>query len=80
MPLLVSYFVSLTPPRSAERRTTPAEPRTVFIETRPTAAVDTPLGQARCRDSVGLVGDLRPEVLLGGIDAYHKRMFAGSIR
>ena len=50
-----------------------------FIETCPTAAVETPLGQARCRDSVDLVGDLRPEVLLGCTDDYHQRMFVGSL-
>ena len=65
---------------SAIRRRGSAEPRTVFLETRPTAAIDTPLGQSQCRDSVDLVGDLRPEDLLCGIDDYQQRMFVGSIR
>ena len=65
---------------SAKRRRASAEPRTVFLETRPTAAIDTPLGQSKCRDSMDLVGDLRLEVLLRGIDDYQQRMFVGSIR
>ena len=65
---------------SAKRRRASAEPRKVFLKTRPTAAIDTPLGQSQCRDSVDLVGDLRPEVLLRGIDEYQQRMFLGSIR
>ena len=64
---------------SAKRRRASAEPRTVFLETRPTAAFDTPLGQCQCRDSMDVVGDLRPEVLLRGIDDYQQRMFVGSI-
>ena len=67
-------------PLSAKRRCASAEPRTVFLETRPTAAIATPLGQSQCRDSVDLVGDFRPEALLRGIDDYQQRMFAGSIR
>ena len=55
---------------SAKRRRATAEPRTVFLETRPTAAIDTPLGQSQCRDSMDLVGDLRLEFLLRGIDDY----------
>ena len=66
--------------RRAEHRGASAERRPVFIETCPTAAVDMPLDQARCRDSVDLVGDRRPEVLLCCIDDYHQRMFVGSIR
>ena len=66
---------------SAKRTRAPAEPRTaVFLEPRPTAAVDTPLGQSQCRDSMDLVGDLRPEVPLRSIDDYQQRMFVGSIR
>ena len=65
---------------SARRRRASAEPRTVFLETRPNAAIDTPLGQCQCRDSVDLVEDLRPEVLLRGIDDYQQRLLVGSIR
>ena len=65
--------------RRAERRGASAERRPVFIKTCPTAAVDTPLNQAQCRDSVTLVGDLRPEVLLGCLDylssAYVRRQY-----
>ena len=64
----------------AERKGASAERCPVFIKTCPTAAVDTPINQAQCRDSVDLAGDFRPEVLLGCLDAYHQRMFVGSIR
>ena len=56
--------------RRAEHRGASAERRSVYIKTCPTAAVDTPLNQAQCRDSVDLVGDLRPEVFLGCLDGY----------
>ena len=62
-------------PLSAKRRRASAEPRTVFLETRPTAAIDTPLGQSQCKDNVALVGDLRPEVLLRGIDDYQQHIY-----
>ena len=66
--------------KKAERRGASAERRPVFIKPCPTAVVDTPSNQAERRDSVDLVGDLRPEVLLGRFDDYHPRMFVGSIR
>ena len=65
---------------SAKRRRASAEPSTVFLETCPTAAIDTPLGQSQCRDSMDLVGDIRPEALLRGIDDYQQRVFVGSVR
>ena len=64
----------------AKRRHASAEPRAVFLKTRATAAIDTPLGQFQCRDSVDLIGDRRPEFLLRFIEDYPQRMFVGSIR
>ena len=65
---------------SAKRRRASAEPRTVLLETRPSAPINTPLGQSQLRDSMHLVGDLRSEVLLRGIDDNQQRTFVGSIR
>ena len=67
-----------SPSRARVRRSARSCP--VFIPSRPTAAIDTPLGQQRCRDSVELTGPLRPEILLGAIDYFDERMFVGNTR
>ena len=53
VPYSFDFFVGNVRLR-AKRRRASAESRPVFLETRPTAAIDTPLCQSRCRDSMDL--------------------------
>ena len=64
---------------SAKRRRASSEPPAVFFETRPTAVIDTPLGQSQYRDGVNLVGDLRSGILLRGIDDDQQRTCSSAV-
>ena len=69
--IFMATFTIKSKEERAERKGASAERCPVFIKTCPTTAVNTPISQAQCKDSVDLAGDLRPEVLLGCLDDYH---------